>query len=62
MEDPPPREANDPSFTIVGSRQRAKKVLVTRYLVQWAGYSMDGCSWGREENAKGAKNLDGRRP
>jgi hypothetical protein len=34
LEDPPPPSVDDPSFTVVGSRRRAKKVMVTRYLVQ----------------------------
>jgi hypothetical protein len=31
--------------------------MVTRYLVQWAGYSMDDCSWERESNLVGARSL-----
>ena len=57
MEDAPQPAADDPSFVIVGSRQRAKKVLVTRYLVQWLGYSMDDCSWERAANLGGAQDL-----
>ena len=31
--------------------------MVTRYLVQWAGYSMDDCSWERTANLGGTQDL-----
>ena len=57
LEDPQPSHSDDPSFTVVGRRGKAKKVMVTRYLVQWAGYSTDECSWERAANVEGAKDL-----
>jgi hypothetical protein len=38
-------------------RKKARRAMVTRYLVQWAGYSMDDCSWERESNLVGARSL-----
>jgi hypothetical protein len=57
LEDPPPPSADEPSSSIVAGRRRAKKVMVTRYLVQWAGYSMDDCSWEPAVNLAGAPDL-----
>ena len=31
--------------------------MVTRYLVQWTGYSMDECSWERAANLAGAQDV-----
>ena len=50
MEDPPTSSAERDG----GKR---KKVRVVRYLVLWKGYSMDDCSWERDENVAGAANL-----
>ena len=49
--------SDDPSFTVVDGRGKPKKVMVTRYLVQWLGYSTDECSWERAANLKGAQDL-----
>jgi Chromo (CHRromatin Organisation MOdifier) domain len=57
LEDPPSPAADDPTFTVVAGRRKAKKVLVTRYLVQWTGYSMDDCSWERDSQLDGAQEL-----
>jgi transposase InsO family protein len=40
----------------VGDKRR-KKVMVTRYLVLWKGYSMEDCSWERDANLAGAMDL-----
>jgi hypothetical protein len=52
--------ADDPLFTSVAGRKKAKKVkkvMVTRYLVQWKGYSMDDCSWEPAANVAAAPDL-----
>jgi hypothetical protein len=58
LEDPPSSSTDDPSSTsVTRSRRKAQKVMVTRYLVHWAGYSMDDCSWERTANLGGAADL-----
>jgi hypothetical protein len=42
--------------TPVDGRKR-KKVMVLRYLVMWKGYSTDDCSWERDINLAGARDL-----
>ena len=37
--------------------RKVNRVSVTRYLVQWKGYSMDDCSWERAANLAGAANI-----
>jgi len=49
--------ADDPGSTSVASRKKAKRVMVTRYLVQWKGYSMDDCSWEPAANLVAAPDL-----
>ena len=51
--------AEDPTYTVV-TRSRTKaprKVSVTRYLVQWSGYSMDDCTWVSKADLGGAADL-----
>ena len=57
MEPPPSSPSQDPSFTVVSGRRKVKEVIVTRYLVQWKGYSADECSWERVANLEGAMDL-----
>ena len=57
LEDPPAPADDDPSFTVVARPKKAKKVIVTRYLVQWTGYSMDDCSWETTCSLAGAQDL-----
>ena len=37
--------------------KKAKRVSVTRYLVQWKGCRMDDCSWERAVNLAGAADI-----
>lgn len=48
-----PPSATNPS--VVDKKKR--RVMVTRYLVQWLGYCMDDCSWEREASLAGSKDL-----
>ena len=58
LEELPSSSADDPSHTVgVRTRRKARKVLVTRYLVQWTGYSLDDCSWERTTNLEGSADL-----
>lgn len=57
METVPSSPMDDASGGVGSSRAKAKKTLVTRYLVQWVGYSMDDCSWERESSLSGAQEL-----
>jgi hypothetical protein len=57
LEDAPSSAVDDPTYSTVTRRRRSPKVLVTRYLVQWTGYSMDDCSWERTVNLAGAADL-----
>ena len=58
MEEVPSAPEDDATMAGGGSRRgRVKKERVTRYLVRWAGYSMDDCSWERESNLSGAQEL-----
>jgi hypothetical protein len=57
MEPPPSSPSEDPSFTVVSGRRKVKEVMVTRYLVQWMGYSTDECSWEPVANLEGAMDL-----
>jgi transposase InsO family protein len=57
LEEPPTIADDDATFIKVNRRGKAKKVMVTRYLVQWTGYSMDECSWERAANLAGAQDV-----
>ena len=51
------REGLEQPASAAADGKRAKRVMVTRYLVQWKGYSVDDCSWEREANLAGAIDL-----
>ena len=48
-----PPSATNPS--VVDKRKR--RLMVTRYLVQWLGYSMDDCSWEPASGVASASDL-----